>query len=192
MKTKAKIVRLFLEDTKPKTIREISHALHIDYRLTYIAIQRLIVENVIQAQTVGKSSLCSLNSFYYGLEIYRAENERKEQVLKNKDLRQICTEIFSKVNTSFFILLLFGSYAKGTAAQHSDFDLMFVSNEKDFEERVSTIVSLIPLKTHTLVFKEGDFIRMKNARKSNVVHEAIEHNIVLYGIEAYYKIKNAG
>ena len=68
---------------------------------------------------------------------------------------------------------------------------MFISTEKDFEERVSAIVSLIPLKTHILVFKEEEYIRMKDSKKSNVIQEAIENHIILYGIEAYYRMKNA-
>ena len=191
MKTKAKIIGLFLEEKKPKTIREIATALHIDYRITYLATQRLINEKVLLVQTIGKSSLCSFNESYYGVELYQAENERKEWILKNKDLRQLYREILSKINTSFFTLLLFGSYAKGTFTKNSDIDLMFISTEKDFEERVSAIVSLIPLKTHILVFKEEEYIRMKDSKKSNVIQEAIENHIILYGIEAYYRMKNA-
>ena len=68
---------------------------------------------------------------------------------------------------------------------------MFISNEKDFENKVSNIINLIPLKIHALTFTEEEFIRMKNDRVLNVVKEAIENNIILYNIETYYGIKNA-
>jgi len=191
MKTELKIIKYFVENKKPKTIREIAKQIKADYRITYIAIQRLIEKNVINVQTVGKSSLCRLDEKYYGIRIYEAENERKENILKNKNINQLYKEIMSKVKTSSFILLLFGSYAKSKQTKTSDIDLMFISNEEDFESKISDILSLLPLKTHALVFTEEEFTRMKDTKKSNVIQEAIESNIILYGIEAYYWLKNA-
>lgn len=191
MKTKQKIVKLFIENHESKTIREIAKQINADYRITHTATQRLIEQNIIQTRTVGKSTLCQLDNSYYGIEIYGAEDERKENILKNKNIRQLYKEIMSKIDTSSFILLLFGSYAKGKQKKSSDIDLLFISNEKNFEDNVSNILSLLPIKTHALTFTEAEFIRMKDAKKSNVVQEAIESNIILYGIEAYYRLKNA-
>tara|TARA_Y100000310_G_scaffold326415_1_gene391287 strand:+ start:722 stop:1297 length:576 start_codon:yes stop_codon:yes gene_type:complete len=191
MKTKLKIIKLFLNDSNPKTIREISKQISADYKITHIATQRLIKQDILKVQTVGKSSLCKLNDSYYGVEIYEAENERKDKLLKNKSIRQLYKEVMAKIETSFFIVLLFGSYAKGKQTKSSDIDLLIVSNVKNIENKVSDIFSLLPLKTHVLVFTEEEFIRMKDAKRSNVVQEAIENQIILYGIEAYHKLKNA-
>ena len=191
MKTELKIIKSFIENKKPKTIREIAQQIKSDYRITHIAVQRLIEKNALKVQTVGKSSLCSLNGKYFGSYVYETENERKEEILKNKNINQLYKEIMSKVKTSSFILLLFGSYAKNKQTRSSDIDLLFISNESGFETRISDILSLLPLKTHALVFTEEEFIRMKDSKKSNVIQEAIESNIILYGIETYYRIKNA-
>ena len=130
-------------------------------------------------------------SQYPGVEIYEAEDDRKAEILKNKNLNQLYKEIMSKVKTGSFILLLFGSYAKKTQTKTSDIDLLFISNEHNFENKISDILSLLPLKTHALTFTEEEFVRMKDSKKSNVIHEAIESNIILYGTEAYYRLKNA-
>ncbi len=191
MKTELKIVKHFIENRKSKTIREIAQHIKADYRITYIAVQRLIEKKVIRVQTVGKSSLCSLNEKYFGIEMYKAENERREEIFKNKNINQLYKEIMSKVKTGSFILLLFGSYAKRKQTKTSDIDLLFISNESNFEPKISDILSLLPLKTHALVFTEEEFIRMKDSKKSNVIQEAIESNIILYGIETYYRLKNA-
>jgi len=191
MKTKLKIIKSFIEDKNPKTIREIARQIKADYRITHTAAQRLIGEKILQAKKVGKSSLCSLNQSYYGVEIYEAENERKQQILKNKNIQQLYKEIMAKIETSFFVLILFGSYAKNKQTKTSDVDLLFISNEENAEDKISDTLSLLPLKTHVLVFTEEEFIRMKDSKKSNVVQEAIENNIILYGIEMYYKLKNA-
>ena len=97
----------------------------------------------------------------------------------------------TKIKSSLFIFLIFGSYAKNKQTKSSDIDIILISNEKDFEENLSNILSLLPLKIHALVFREEEFIRMKDSKKSNVVQEAMENNIILYGIENYYRLKNA-
>ena len=191
MKTELKIIKYFIEYKKPTTIREIAQQIKADYKITHIATQRLIEKNILKVQTVGKSSLCQLEEKYYGIEIYEAENERKENIIKNKNINQLYKEIMSKVKISLFILILFGSYVKNEQTKASDIDLLFISNESNFESKIDEIISLIPLKIQVLVFTEEEFIRMKDAKKSNVIKEAIENNIVLYGIEAYYNIKNA-
>ncbi len=191
MKTENKIIKLFIEDKKPKTIREISKQIKADYRITYIATQRLLNKRILLSESIGKSTVCELNVFYYGIEICEAEGERREALLKNRNVRQIYKEIMAKAKSSFFIFLVFGSYAKGKPARYSDIDIMFISNEKDFEEKISNILSLLPIKTHSLVFTEKEFLRMKDSKKSSVVQEAIENNIILYGIENYYRLKNA-
>ena len=191
MKTENKIIRLFIEEKNPKTIRGISKRIKSDYRITYTATQKLLVKNVLISKTIGKSTLCELNNSYYGIELYEAENNRKEDFLKNKNLKQVYKEVMPKVKSSFFIFLVFGSYAKGKSAKSSDIDVMFISNERGFEEKISTLFSLLPIKTHVLVFTEEEFIRMKDSKKSNVIKEAIENNIILYGVESYYRLKNA-
>lgn len=187
MKTEDKIVKFFIENKVSRTIRESAKEIKSDYRITHTAIQRLIRRNVLLCRTVGKSTLCEINPSYYGIEIYKAENERRESLLKKRNILQLYKEIMEKLKTSLFVLLVFGSYAKGNQTKNSDIDMMLISNEKDFEEKISGILSLIPLKTHALVFTEEDFIRMKDSRKSNVVQEAMANNIILYGIEGYYR-----
>lgn len=190
MKTEQKIIKYFIGNKKPKTIREIAKQIKADYRITHIAVQRLIKKNILKVQMVGKSSLCQLNEKYYGVEIYKAEDERKTEILKNKNLRQLYKETMSKLKIGSFIMLLFGSYAKKTPTKTSDIDLLFISDEANFESKISDILSLLPLKIHTLTFTEEEFIRMKDSKKSNVIQEAIESNIILYGTEAFYRLKN--
>jgi len=191
MKTENKIIKLLIEKNTSKTIREIAKGINSDYKITYIATQRLLDKNILLSRTVGKSVLCESNPNYYGREIYEAENERKENLLRNKNIRQLYKEVISKIKSGFFVFLIFGSYAKDENTKSSDIDIMFISNYKDFEEKILDITSLLPIKIHSLVFTEEEFIRIKDSKKSNVVQEAIKNNIILFGIENYYRLKNA-
>lgn len=189
MKTGQKVIGLLLKEQKAMTIRELSKKIKADYRITYTAVQRLVEKGVVNIQVVGGSSLCSLNKKYYGFEIYNAEDERKKRLFKNRNINQLFKELNRKIDSSFFILLVFGSYAKGKQGKNSDIDLMFISNEKGFEEKVDGVLSLLPLETHALVFSEKEFRRMLESKDFNVVKEAIGNYVLLYGIESFYRLR---
>ncbi len=190
MKTEIKILKALLQDKEPKTIREIARTVRADYRITHTATQNLLQKQSMTSRTVGKSTLCQLNDRHYGPELHQAETERKEHLLRNKDLKVLYQDIMAKAGTSMFILLIFGSHAKNKATRQSDVDIMTISNEKDFEETIDSVLRLLPLKTHNLTFTEEEFKRMKDSKEPNVVKEAMQNNIILYGIENYYKLKN--
>ena len=103
MKTEIKIIKALIEDKDKKTIREIAKKIKSDYRITYTAVQRLLAKKILLSKIVGKSILCELNNFYYGIEIYEAENERRETLLKNKDIKQLYRELIDKIKSSLFI-----------------------------------------------------------------------------------------
>ena len=191
METEIKIIKLLIEQKKQMTIREIAKEIESDYKITYVAMQRLIKKNVVLSVTIGKSTVCELNQKYYGLDIYQAEDERRKKILKNSDLKLITKEIIEKIGTNLFILLLFGSYAKGMQTKHSDFDIMVISNEKNTEQILhDKVTSLLPFDIHLLIFTEKEFISMKDGKDLTVVTEAIKNNIILYSIENYYRLKN--
>ena len=97
METENKIISLFIEEKTPKTIRKISKKIKSDYRITHTAIQRLLEKNILLSKKIGQSSLCELDISFYGSEIYAAENKRKDNLLKNKDLKQLYQEVMAKI-----------------------------------------------------------------------------------------------
>ena len=190
MKTEEKIVKMMVEEKKPFSIRKIANKAGISYRITHTATQRLIEKEIIKKKIVGKSSSCSLNENYYGIEIYQAEYERASKLLKNKNLKQLYKELSFKLPSAFFVLLVFGSYAKNKQSKASDIDIMFITPEKKkFEKSIESILRLLPLKVHCLVLSEQEFRRMLQSRETNVVKEIINCYVILYGIENYYKLK---
>jgi len=191
MKTEYKILKMMIENKQDFTIREIAKRIGADYRITYVAVQRLVQKNILIIKLVGRSSLCSLNERYYGAEVYQTEEERRTSLLKDKNINQLFKDVMAKVGTSFFICLLFGSCAKGKWKKGSDIDLMFVSNEVNFEKEIGNILSLLPLKIHVLVFTEREFKKMYDSKKLNVVKEAMKGYVILHGIENLYYLKNA-
>ncbi len=190
MKTEIKILKSLIEEKKGVSIIEISRKINSDYRITHNAAKNLITKELIRIEKIGKSNVCHLTN-NFSIEIYEAEDQRRNEILKNKNIKQLQNEILTKCSTALFIFLLFGSYAKKSQTTNSDIDLMFICNDKDFEERISDILSILPLKTHPLVFSEEEFIKMKDSKKSNVVIEAMQNAVIMYGIENFYRLKNA-
>ena len=190
--TKDKILILLLSNKKKEfTIRKISKRILVDYKAVHIIVKRLIKDNVITAKRAGQTILCSLNYQSFNADVFRAESIRKEGLLKNKDLYSLYN-YFKDIKEPFFILLLFGSYASGKARKGSDIDLMLISDNDELRKKARRIVSLIPLDIHLVDFNSNDFLLMLKTTEFNVGKEAVNNNIVLFGIEDYYRlIKNA-
>lgn len=178
-----KILQFFLENKEEQfSINQIAKALNLNYRIAHTQIKKLEKEKIIQAKIAGKSFQCSLTN-NFNEKIYLAEYQRREELLKNKDFKQII-ERYSKAKQNY-ILLLFGSYAKKTSTKHSDIDLLAITeNPKEIED----ITNLIPKPIHLTTVTYQAFLNMKNSKETTVGNEAIKNNIIFIGIEEYYRL----
>lgn len=186
--TKDKILSILLSNKKEEfTIRSIAHKVNVDYKTVYIVVNQLIKDRAVNAKRAGQTILCSINIKCFNADVFRAETIRKEGLLRKKDMR-VMHQYFKDIKEPFFILLIFGSYASGNARKGSDIDLMLISDNKDTREKAKRIASLIPLDIHLLDFSSAEFMSMIKTTEFNVGKEALENNIILYGIEDYYRL----
>lgn len=170
---------------KKLTINQISKDLNINYRIAHTKIKELEKEGLIIAEKAGKSLLCSLSG-NFDEKIFCAEYQRMQKIIKNNDLKTIRKRFMEAKQN--FILLLFGSYAKGAQTKNSDIDLLAISEN---EKELAGIAELIPKKIHLSVVSYKSFLQMNNSKELTVVSEALKNNIILIGIENYYRlIKN--
>ena len=189
MSIKQKILKFLIENKERSySINEISKKLSVDYKLVYTNIRKLSKDDSIKIEDFKNSKRCS---FFNNLtsEAYLTETQRKLDFLKNKDFQVIYRKL-NKINSQF-ILLLFGSHAKNTAAKHSDIDLLLISN-KDDSIIIQNELNLLPLKIHLTSITYEEFIKMLKTKEFTVVSEAIKSNIIFLGLEDYYRLlKNA-
>ncbi len=190
--TKDKILKLLLSNKEKEfTIRAISKEVVIDYKTVHIIVKGLIRSNTVRAKKAGQTILCSINQKGFNADVFKVESIRKEELLKNKDLYAL-HNYFKDIKEPFFILLLFGSYASGKAGKGSDIDLMLIADNDDLRKKAKKIVSLIPLSIHFLDFSSKEFLSMLKTTEFNVGKEAVNNNIILFGVEDYYGlIQNA-
>ncbi len=183
------IIKYLLEHKEQEmNINSLAEALQIDYKTVYTIIKRLEKENIVCLKIFGKAQKIELNQRSNPL-LFQAEFERKNEFLKNKDMKVMFDYFMKGLPTQFFIFLVFGSYAKKKQTKQSDIDLFFIVSNEEYirmEKSIHHIASLIPLKLHVNLFKESEFIAMKKSKEFTVGSEVIKNNIILYGMEQYY------
>jgi len=188
MKSEIKILKLLLDRKEEKfTIKKIAETLGINYRIAYDRVAMLEKEGLLKVTRVGNSKICEFAN-RFSSSVFEAEYSRLGALLKNKDfliLRNRLAELKFP-----FIALLFGSYARGAADKHSDIDILAIGGD---ENKIRTEISLLPDKIHLTAVSYENFISMAKSREFTVVSEALKNNIILVGIEEYYRLlSNAG
>jgi len=189
MSIKQKILRFLIENKeKAFSMYEMSKTLKIDYKLVHTNVKSLQNEGSIYVEDLKSQKRCSFKDSF-NEEVYYVENERRAEIIKKKEFRAIYDKL-KEVNQQF-IVLLFGSYASGKETKHSDIDLLLISPEANVK-KIDEILSILPFKIHLTNVGYESFIRMLKSKEFSVVSEAIKNNIILFGIEDYYRlIQNA-
>ena len=190
--TKDKILKFLLSNKKNEfSIRAISKKIAVDYKTVYLIVNKLIEIQVISSKKIGQTILCSINLKAFNNDIFRAEDIRRKELLKNKNFSSI-QSYFQDIKEPFFILLVFGSYASGKQDKKSDIDLILITDNDKIKKEVKNKISLIPLNMHLMNFSSEEFLSMLKTIEFSVGKEAFNNNVILFGIEDYYRlIKNA-
>lgn len=191
MKNKeVEVVKLLLQQRdKELSIHQIAQLLQKDYKNTHNMVTRLVMMSLVKLQPIGKSQIVTLLNKTHPL-LFEAEHSRRSELLKHKNIA-VMYDLFTKLRSTLYVLLVFGSYAKRTYTKHSDIDLLFIvpdTAEDLMEKEIQNISSTLPLRLHIHIFKETDFKAMKNSKEVTVGSEAIKHNVILHGIESYYEL----
>jgi len=177
------ILKLLIENQgEIFSIRKISQLRKINYKSAYNVMIKLKIEGLVDFQRVGNAINCSFSK-NFNSSVFNVEYERRNELIKNSNFRVIY-ESLNKISFPF-IVLLFGSHAKKTATKHSDIDLMIIS---DNPKKIHEAISLIPLKIQAIPLTPQEFCSMAKSREFSVVSEAIKKNIIIIGIEDYYRL----
>lgn len=177
------ILKLLLDKKEERfTIKKMAEALKINYRIAYEQAMKLEKDGLLKITKTGNSNICEFTS-KFGSKVFEAEYARRNELFKNKDFLIIHNRL---AELKFpFIALVFGSYAKGTANRHSDIDILAVGGD---EKEIQATISLLPDKIHLTTLNYENFINMAKTKEFTVVSEAIKSNVILMGIEEYYRL----
>lgn len=167
------------------SIKQLSNDINMNYSNVHTIVKKLQKSNLVSLEKYGGAYECRLLKKVDPL-IFHAEYLRCQNLLElGKNLKILKIKLNSLKFP--FVALIFGSYAKGTKSKTSDIDLMIVS-EKGREKEFERIVNLLPLDIHLVTFNFDEFLSMAKNRNFTVVSEALNLNIILLGIEDYYRV----
>jgi len=184
MRSDVKILRLLLDNKEERfTIKKIAESTDINYRIAYEKVIQLEKDGLIKITKLGNAKACEFTG-KFSPPVFNAEYERREELFKSKDfivLQGMMQELGFPL-----IALLFGSHARRSANKHSDIDILAIS---EHSKEIETTLSLWPKKIHLTAITYKDFMHMARSKEFNVVSEAIKNNIILVGVEDYYRLK---
>ncbi|MBI2105439.1 nucleotidyltransferase domain-containing protein [Candidatus Woesearchaeota archaeon] len=201
-KTLLKIVQLMRKGLdKGLTILEISKQLKIGYRPAYNHIIEMEKEEIILINKIGNAKQCSLNlsnpktrHLLESLDISKKEELYKENP-KLRVIDDLILKLIEKFISKIHSIVLFGSYAKGTATKQSDIDLLFITSnlsDKNLREAIERESAgyqySYNIKISPLITDIEEFKKMLKSKELNVGKEVKEYGISLYGHEIFWRI----
>ncbi|HLC57716.1 MAG TPA: nucleotidyltransferase domain-containing protein [Candidatus Nanoarchaeia archaeon] len=185
MSIKQRILAFLIENkTKAFSIKDISRYLKIDYKLSYINVKKLEEGEIIDVEDLKNVKRCSFKD-RFNEDVFIVETERKNKILRKKELKAVYDRL-KRIN-KLFIVLLFGSYVKGTVIKSSDIDLLLIADEANARE-IESKLEILPFKIHLTHVHYDAFIDMIKSKEQSVVSEAIKNNIIFFGVEDYYRL----
>ena len=184
------------------TISQISKLLKIGYVPAYNHITEMEKEGIIKVLKVGNSKQCKLNLENQKTRhlLQEIDIKRKEELFnKNTKIKSIIESLISKITEKYLSellsIVLFGSYAKGTANKKSDIDLMFIISDledknlrESIERECASYQHSHNIKISPLITNIEEFKKMLNSKELNVGKETKEFGISLYGHELFWRV----
>lgn len=170
----------------------------VDTKLSYVTVHKLIPyllkRKLIKLEKKGKANLTSINFEDASIEKLSSAMlyEKSKFLMKYPSLVLLTREIEEALAGSFYILLLFGSYAKEKSMSDSDVDLFFITPRQQdievYQEKINKALKLYPkIKKDFKIVSTKDFMDMLN-QKYTVGLSVFQHGIVLFGAEHYYSM----
>lgn len=190
MKLELKIVDLLAKNIEKEfTINEIAKTLEEYYSFVHRTVNKLAKDGMIVKNRVGKSHLCSLNldNEKTSVLIQLSEIEKKENFyITNKELKLILEDFVKSLEPqikNIITIILFGSYAKGTATKESDIDILLIRKERiEIEKITKEIYAKYGKEITPILMLVNDF---KEQKDKSMIKEMIKNHYVLYGVENF-------
>ena len=184
------------------TISHVSKLLKIGYAPAYNHISEMEKEEIIKVLKIGNSKQCKLNlentktrHLLQEIDIKRKEDLYSKNPKIKSAIESLISKLAEKYISELLSVVLFGSYAKGTANKQSDIDLMFiVSDFKDknlresIERECASLQYSHNIKISPLITNIEEFKKMLKSKDLNVGKEIKEFGISLYGHELFWRV----
>lgn len=173
---------LFSKQASLLHVRAIARALHQNAAVTSKLINELLSEGLVKYTNSGRSKIVKFNpsSPFLSSLLMLNENYKKIEFMdENENILEFIR--LSEKLESIKIMIIFGSYAKGTQTKNSDLDVMVVTDEKAAVELPSYV---LPIKLHKIQLKYSAFLEALFEHRA-LLKEIIENHIIIKGQEIF-------
>jgi len=158
--------------------------------IVQIALKQFKEQNLVKTKITGDVTTYSLN-LENNLTLSYLNVINDLELHKRKFPKEILAEIQKKISkqTNFFILLIFGSYAKNKAIEKSDLDLAVIIESEQTKKETAPLLETVkrreikPIDYH--IFTRNEFLEMLRAESENVGKQIYKNNLIYYDFIGY-------
>ncbi len=169
---------------KGYTMHELSKTLKIPYASFYRTVGGM--KELLSIQTIGKSKVLALNKDNTVLKAHltvSSDEEKKEFISKKPLIRMIAKELNTKD-----IVILFGSYAKGSERKASDIDIIVINKTGKKSISFKKLETLLGKEINAIFITEKEFKLMLKAQEENVGKQALKNHIILNNPDKFWRL----
>jgi len=159
------------------------------------AIKAFLYEKLITENRIGTSKLYKVNhknnKIYNYFETYNKES-LPEQVLKSiKELEESLDK-----HTSFYSIVIFGSYAHGKQKKDSDLDVAVFIEQEDKRKIVEAVFKSMEIKSlikiHGHAITKDEFLEMLKVDYENLGKEIARKHLIIHNPAIFYSLIKEG
>lgn len=191
-KTQELVIQLLLENPDDQfSIRQIARALKKSYTLTYHNVQDLCKRTILAKRDLPPAKIITLHEKIPHSILTSIEQIRMHEFIKKNTWCQLyLNDVLKASPHPFFVLMVFGSYAKGAQATGSDLDLLtIVPKEEDIHRFETATNQFSKTKKNIITITADSFIEMiQNPKTFNIGNESKKNHVLLYNAETFYQL----
>jgi len=155
-------------------------------------LKKYVEQGVLSQEKAGNVLLYSLNLRSIKTQCYAGFISEYVAWKKKYIPHDIIESIASKIPTSFYSLIITGSYANNQQKKNSDIDMVIICDgcfdPKQIYAELSHDCELSIPQIHLYVFKKLDFLLMLTNKKANYGKEIANNCLIFAGGKEYYSI----
>ncbi|GEM_PF-4248703 len=173
---------------RPYSIREIARAVNQDYKIVFTTIQAIAKAKLVELKHVSNINQCRPMVVEENAALFGYVSECFAARKLSKKVWNALQDAIMSINNPFYVLLVFGSHAKGTARPSSDIDVFFIvadrAQEDEIEAAVRKSATLNNLKMNPVILTQDEF----NLQEESVAREAYKKHFLIKGGELFYTL----
>jgi len=195
-KIQIKMLEVFKEDIfRGFTFKEIKEkSQQKSNNIPLIALREFEKEGLVSIEKTG-----NVKKHYLNLEsnlVFAYLNLINEgAVFRSRQIpEKLMAELENRISkySGFFILLVFGSYAKENHTKKSDLDVALIVESENSKKEITPFIETIKrralVKIDYYIFTEKEYIEMLKAEQENVGKEIYRANVIYSGFIQYLKL----